>query len=100
MRADGIAGADTHHARGRIFQLGIFVFRFAQKLQRFFHRGEDLFSARVGQFHALVRAVKELPAQLIFQLFDRLRNGGLRNVQLFRRLGEAAAFCDRIKYAI
>ena len=100
MRADRVAGADAHHPRGGVFEFGILRFRFAQELQRLFHGGEDLFSARIGKLHALVRAVEQLAAKLVFQLFDGLRHRGLRDVKFFRRFGERAAFCNRVKHAV
>ena len=44
------------------------------------HQLDDLRAAVHGEFHALVRAVEERGAELAFELFDRLGNGGLGGV--------------------
>ena len=97
---DGLGGADAQRARGALFEFGEPVLYAAQKLKRLFHIGEHELAALRGKLHALVQAVKKRRAELSFELFDRLRNGGLRNIELFRRTGKTAAPRDRVKHPV
>ncbi|MOA09317.1 hypothetical protein D3C78_1291400 [compost metagenome] len=48
-----------------------------------------------GQHHPEPVALEKRRAQFVFQLFQLSGQGGLHNMQQFRRLGEAAGFRDR-----
>ncbi len=92
--------ADPKRTRGALRDFGELVFGVAQKLQRFGYVAENELAALRGKFHALVHAVEERRAELMLELFDRLRYGGLRNIKLFRRFGERTAPRNRVKYPV
>ncbi len=53
--------------------------------------------SRIGQMHAAPDAPKQMAAQFIFQLFDVLADGGLRQIQGLTRLRKAARTDGGIK---
>ena len=56
--------------------------------------------ALAGEFHALACANEQAAAQLRLQLFDGLRNGGLRDKQLLFCLGKAARLGNDVENAV
>ena len=75
--------------------LGVF-----EKVQGLGDIVDDDLAALCRKFHPPVRPLKERGAELRFELFDGLRNGGLGDVELLRRLGETAALRDRIEHSV
>ena len=97
---DRLGSADAKGAFGALFELGEAAFDAVQELKGARNVLKDEFAPLLCEFHPLMHAVEKRRAELIFELTDRLRDGGLGNIQLLRRLGEAPALCDRVKDAV
>ena len=97
---DRLGSADAQRTFGALFEFGEAAFHPVQELKGARNVLKDEFAPLLGEFHALMHAVEKRRAELVFELPDRLRDGGLGNVKFLRRLGEAPALCDRVKDAV
>ncbi|CDE21659.1 unknown [Acidiphilium sp. CAG:727] len=80
MRNYSICGGNSYLSGRDIPAFSESVFRRIKHFQSLFDYVEHLLPAGFGQFHAAADPVKQLSAELRFQLLDSLRNCRLRNI--------------------
>ena len=96
---NGIAGADGQSTQQKLLRLREFIFPGSDQAQC----AADILVEHLtfsGQRNAAGTAGKQTGLQRSFQLFDRLADGGLRDIEIFRCHGNIAAVGNLFKHAV